>query len=135
MQYNPCNHLTSVYDVASDTFKGANTDLRGKVLVMGVFQVLKYNKAYKALIIYLGENYGQRTYRAFKQKNTDVGRNMLTRPGAPMIDKVVQVATLGAYSKLEEVTKSVLDKDGESFVTYQRELKQYLGNVSRYNDI
>ena len=77
------------------TFKGANLELTKKVFVIVPSQASKYDKAYKALITYFGSKFDHRVSRAFEQKDSDVGRKMLIFPSAPMINKVVQVATEG----------------------------------------
>ena len=59
---------------------------------------------------------------------------MLVSPTIPVINKVVQEATVGKGSKLVGKVKSVIDKDVEAFITYQIMLKQYLGDISKYND-
>ena len=44
------------------------------------------------------------------------------------------MAILGSDSKLVGQVRSVLDRDGEAFITYQIELKQYVGDVAKYKD-
>ena len=78
--------------IATDTFKGANSDLYNKVFVVGPTQASKYDEAYKSLITYFGVKYGHRISRAFEQKDADVGRNMLVCPNPPMTTKVVSIA-------------------------------------------
>ena len=51
-----------------------------------------------------------------------------------MVQKVVQEATLGDDSKLIDVTKNVIDKDGEDYMMYQINLKQYVSDLTKYND-
>ena len=106
-----------------DTFKGANLELVNKVFVIGPAQASKYDEAYKVLITYFGSTFDHRVSRAFEQKDSDVGRIMLILPSVLMIDKVVQIATEGNNSKLVERVKSVIDKNGESFIIYQIQLK------------
>ena len=66
-------HGTQI-NMAGDTFKGANDELKGKVFVKGPSQAAKYDEAYKALIIHFRRKYDQRVYRAFEHKDTSVGR-------------------------------------------------------------
>ena len=121
-------------NVATESFKGANNDLKGKVFIKGKAQASKYDEAYKALITYFGLKYDQRIYRAFEHKDADVGRSTITKPKPPMINKVVQEASLGDDSKMIGVNRSVIDKDGEEYMMYQISLKQYVTDLSMYND-
>ena len=50
---------------------------------------MKYDEAYKALIIYFGLKCNQRIYCAFKHKDVNVGKSTLVKPKPPMIEKVV----------------------------------------------
>ena len=109
-------------------------DLKGKVFIKGTNQAACYDDAYKALMTYFGSKYDQRVYRAFEQKDATAGSKMLKKPVAPMVDKVIQEATLGSDSKLVGKLVKVLDKDGEDFVTYQIQLKQYIGDLAKYTD-
>ena len=84
----------------NNNFKGACTEIRGKVFIKGPTQAANYDEAYKALMNYFGTKYNQRVYCAFEQKNAGAGRNLLTKPSVPMIDKVVQVAILDSDRKL-----------------------------------
>ena len=53
------------------------------------------------------------------------------KPKPPMISKVVQEATLGVDSKMKGVSKMVIDKDGENYIMYQINLKQYVSDLSK----
>ena len=114
-----------------NTFKGAHTKLSGKVFINGPTQAASYDEAYKAIIMYFGSKYDQRVYHAFEQKDANAGRKLLIKSTAQMIEKVVQIATEGENSKLIGMLKGVLDKDGEAFITYQMELKQYIGDIAK----
>ena len=117
-----------------ETFKGANSDLSKKVFIIGATQASKYDEAYKALITYFVTKFDHRISRAFEMKDANAGRTMLMKPSAPMKDKVIQVASYGDDSKLTGEVQSVVDKDGEKFITYQIQLKQYLADISKYNE-
>jgi len=80
---------------------------------MGMLQASQYDEAYKAIMTYFETTYDHRVHRDFEHNDASIGLNMLTRPPAPMIDKVVQVATLGDDSKLRGEIQSVINKDGE----------------------
>ena len=110
-------------------FKGSNTEVSGSVFIKGPTQAASYDEEYNALMTYFGGKYDQMMYRAYEQKDSNVGRKFLLKPSTLMIDKVVQIATLGADSKLIGEVRSVLDKEGEAFITYQIKLKQYIGDV------
>ena len=43
-------------------------------------------------------------------------KNMLVKPSPPMTKRIVQVATVGDNSVLQEVERDVLDKDVVDFV-------------------
>jgi len=116
----------------TDIFTGSNLNLQGKVFIMGMLQASQYDEAYKAIMTYFGMTYDHRVQCAFEHKDASIGLNMLTKPPAPMIDKVVQVATLGDDSKLRGEIQSVINKDGEEYITYQIELKQYINDVAKY---
>ena len=118
----------------TESFKGANDDLRGKVFVKGATQASKYDETYKALIIYFGLKYDQRIYRAFEHKDADVGRNTIVKPKPPMISKIIQEATEGEDSRMMGIMKTVIDKDGEEYIMYQMQLKQYVSDLARYED-
>ena len=94
------NHRSIPLSVATDTFKGANAELRGKVFVKGASKAAKYDEAYKALVIYFGTKYDHRVYRAFENRDADIGRSTIVKPVPPMVDKIVQEATLGEDSKM-----------------------------------
>ena len=117
-----------------ETFRGANPDLSNKVFVIGGTQASKYDDAYKAIITYLVTKFDHRVSRAFEMKDANAGLSMLIKPSAPMKDKVIQVATEGDDSILKGEVKSVVDKDGEEFIMYQIQLKQYLADASKYNE-
>ena len=85
----------------------------------GASQASKYNKTCKALIIYFGLKHDQRIYRAFEHKDADVGRRTLVKPKPPMVDKVVQEATLYKQSVMKGVHKMVIDTYGEDCMIYQ----------------
>ena len=55
--------------------------------------------------------------------DTDAGCGTLIKPTPPMVDKVVQEASLGEDSKLTGVIKSVIDKDGEDYMMYEINIK------------
>ena len=61
-------------------FKGANSDLRGKVFIVGPSQASKYDEAYKALLTYLGAKFDHKVHRAFEHKDAGMGTNMLHKP-------------------------------------------------------
>jgi len=128
------NHHGIPMNVAVDSFKGANDELKGEVFMKGASQAAKYDETYKALIIYFGLKYNQRIYRAFEHKDVDVGQSTLVKLRPPMILKVVQEATLGASSVMNGVSKMVIDKDGEDYMMYQVNLKQYASDLTKYND-
>ena len=139
-KWNGNKHLSAnntVYklgSIATDTFKGVNSDICHKVFVVGPTQASKYDEAYKSLITYFGAKYGHRISRAFEQKYADVGRKMLVCPSPPMTTKVFQEASVGDNSTLIGKESSIVDRDGPAFITYQILLKQYLGDISKYND-
>ena len=105
-----------------------------KGFVLGGSQASKYDEAYKAIVTYVVTKFDHRISRDYELKDADAGRSMLTKPNAPMKDKIVQVATIGEDSKLVGEVQRVIDKDGEDFITYQIELKQYLTDISKYNE-
>lgn len=115
------------------TFKGTHSDLIGKVFIKGPLQAAKYDEAYKAILNHIGMKYDHRVYKAFEYKDKSKGTNLLTKPKAPMTKKIVQVATLGEDSKMigKEVTD--IDKDGEDYVEYQINLKQYMSDLTKFN--
>ena len=84
---------------------------------MGMLQALQYDEAYKILMTYFGTTYDHRVQDAFEYKDDSIGINMLTKSAAPMIDKVVQVATLGEDSKMIGEVQTIIDKDGEAYIT------------------
>jgi len=51
-----------------------------------------------------------------------------------MINKVIQEATEGEVSKIIGVVRSVIDKDGKEYMMYQVSLKQYVSDLSIYDD-
>ena len=63
----------------------------------------------------------------------DAGRSMLMKSSALMKNKVVQVAFEGDSSTLRGEVQSGVDKDGEEYITYQIQLKQYLANINKYS--
>ena len=73
---------------------------------MGMSQVSQYDEAYKAIMTYFGTTYDHRVQRAFEHKDDSIGLTMLRKPSAPMIDKVVQVATVGDDRKCAEKSKA-----------------------------
>ena len=91
-------------------------DLKGKVFIVGRAQASKYDDAYKALRIYLGTKFDHKIHRTFEHKDATVGTNMLVTSSPPMTKIIVQVATVGDNSVLQEVERDVLDKDGLDFV-------------------
>ena len=115
------------------TFKGAHTDLHGKVFIKGPLQAAKYDEAYKAILNHIGMKYDHRVYKAFEYKDVSKGTNLLTKPKAPMTTKVVQVATIGEDSKMVGKEVVVIDKDGEEYVEYQINLKQYMTDLNKFN--
>ena len=117
----------------TSTFQGANVDLAGKVFVKGPLQAAKYDEAYKAILTYIGSNYDHRVYKAFEYKDKSKGLNLLTKPTAPKIKKIIQEATIGLNSVLIGKEVEVIDKDGEAYVEYQLYLKQYLSDGTKFN--
>ena len=115
------------------TFQGANVNLNGKVFVKGLLQATKYDKAYKAILTYILSNYGHRVYKVFEYKDKSKGLNLLSKPSAPKIEKIIQEATIGLNNILIRKEVEVIDKDGESYVEYQLYLKQYLSDVTKFN--
>ena len=96
-------------------------------------QAVRY-EASKALIIYSGSKYDHRIYDNFEQKDATAGRITLVKPTPPIIDKVVQEATLGECIKVMGVLRSVIDKNGEDYVMYHIRLKQHVSDLSKYED-
>ena len=90
---------------------------------MGMSQASQYDEAYKEIMTYFWTTYDHGVQRAFEHKDDSIGLTMLRKPSAPMIDKVVQVATVGDDRKMRGEVKSVIDKDGEAYIMYQIELK------------
>ena len=117
----------------TSTFQGANVDLTGKVFVKGPLQAAKYDEAYKAILTYIGSKYDHRVYKAFEYKDKSKGLNLLTKPTAPKMKKIIQEATIGINSVLIGKEVEVLDKDSEAYVEYQLYLKQYLSDVTKFN--
>ena len=62
---NDCTSAISP-NVVVDSFKGVNELLKEKACVMSGTQAAKYDKSYKALIVYFRSKYDQRIYRAFQ---------------------------------------------------------------------
>ena len=116
------------------TFKGANADLKGKVFVKGALQAAKYDEAYKAILNHIGAKFDHRVYKAFEYKDRTKGINLLIKPRPPMINKVVQFATMGEDSVLVGREVSVIDKDCEEYIEYQLYLKQYMTDLTKFND-
>ena len=73
-------------------------------------------------------------YRAFEHKDASVGRKTLNKPQPPRIEKVVQEATLGEGSIMKDVVNMVINKDGEDYMMYQINLKQYMSDLIKYED-
>ena len=66
------------------TFKGAHSDLIGKVFIKGPLQAAKYDEAYKAILNHIGMKYDHRVYKWFEYKDKSKGTNLLTKPKAPI---------------------------------------------------
>ena len=79
----------------------------------------------------MGSNYDHRLYKDFEYQDKSKGLNLLTKPSAPKIKKIIQEATIGLNSVLIGKEVEVIDKDGERYVEYQLYLKQYLPDVTK----
>ena len=90
-------------------------NLRGKVFVKGLLQVAKYDEAYNALLNYIGSTYYYRVYNAFEYKDRAKGDNLITKPIAPMMTKVVQIASVGGNITLTGIEVQLIDKTGEPY--------------------
>jgi len=112
-------------------FKGAISELSGKVFVSEAHQATKYDDAYKSLLSYLGTHFDHRVHQTFEQKDEAVGLALLTKPVA--LKKTVRTTSPDP----RDVTKTIIisnvevDKDSEEFYEYQHELKKYIDNKNK----
>ena len=61
-----------------ETFQGDNIALKGRVFAIGPDQASRYDATYKDVLEYISENFDHRVHTAIKQKDRDVGMNLLT---------------------------------------------------------
>ena len=58
-------------------------------------------------------------YKAFEYKDRSKGANLLTKSRAPMMTKVIQIASVGENITLTGTEVRVIDKTGGSYKEYQ----------------
>ena len=82
------NHIVTT----TESFKGAYSNLKGKVFVKGHTQAAMYDEALKDFLTFFGTKYGQRVKRAFLSEDIDDGIKTLAKPKVPMTTIVKQVS-------------------------------------------
>ena len=109
----------------TETFKGSNTELSGKIFTKGPTHVSIYNGSFKAILTYIGIKYDQRVYKSFEYKDKQRALLFLNKTTVHMITKIVQVGEISADGEYKVMGKRILviDKDREDFVMYQPQIK------------
>ena len=94
-----------------EKFKDDNAALEGKVFTIGSDQATRYDKTMKSG--YIAEKFYHRVTTSIKHKDKAIAKKLIVKPTALMRPDAV------------DLTKQVLNKDGEDFIEYQLKLKIY----------
>ena len=105
-----------------DSFKGTISELRGKTFILRPTQASKYDKALKALLLYISNKFDHRVHRLFEEKIMSVGLALLQEPDA------------STKPKEDNAAKEVLDKDSVAWIKYQLTMKHYIEQESSLRD-
>ena len=62
-------------------------NLRGKLFIKGSLPAVKYDKAYKDILTYVGSKYNHHVYKSFEYQGKTKGSSILKKPKAPMVKK------------------------------------------------
>ena len=103
-----------------ETFKGNNPALKGEIFSVGPNQASQYDSTLKSILGYIAEKYDHRIHTSIMHKDKSVGMRLRPRLTAP------------TKKDPNDLTKDILDKDGEAWVEYQITMKKYVERVSKF---